>query len=384
MAGAMAAAASSTGALPARAAKPEPFGPLGRPSWTPDGLNAAAAAKGLAYGTSVPIGRFRQDPRYLGIVSRECGILVCDNVMKMDLVVPQEASLDFGNADDTLRFARSNGQRMRGHCLIWHEALPDWAKRELASGNPARAEALMRRWIGAMVRRYEGQIEAWDVVNEIVAPQQGRPDGLRVTPWLKALGPSYVETAFHLAQEADPKAAGVWNEDDLELGAPFIDQRRSTVLRLMEGFLRRGVPIRRMGMQAHLYTTHSIDEKALRGFLRELAGMGLAIEVTELDIDDRALPADITARDEGVADFGRRFLDIVLDEPAVLDVVTWDLYDPDTWLNDSPARRRPDGLPQRALPYDAQYRRKPLWHAMLKAFRDAPDHSAVRARLRKA
>lgn len=370
--------------LPALAAKPDPFGKLGRPSWSPDSLHAAATKKGLAYGTAVPIGRFRQDPVYLGIVSRECGVLVCDNVMKMDLVVPQEATLDYGNADDTLRFARSNGQRMRGHCLIWHEALPDWAKRELASGSATRAETLMHRWIGAMARRYEGQIEAWDVVNEIVAPQHGRPDGLRVTPWLKALGPSYVETAFRLAHEADPSAACVWNEDDLELGAPFIDQRRSTVLRLMEGHLRRGVPIHRLGMQAHLYTTHPIDEKALRGFLREIAGMGLAIEITELDIDDRALPAEITARDKGVADFARRFLDVVLDEAALLNVLTWDLYDPDTWLNQSPQRRRPDGLPQRALPFDAEYRRKPLWHAMLKAFRDAPDHRAARARLRQA
>lgn len=358
--------------------------PLGPASWSADGLQAAAASKGVAYGTCVPITRFRQDSRWRGIAARECGILVCDNVMKLDIVAPMPGTLDFSGADETVRFARGNGQRMRGTTLVWHEALPPWAQAKLAGGSAAQAEALMRQWIGAVARRYEGAIESWDVVNEIVALDDGRPDGLRVTPWLKALGPDYVELAFRLLNDADPRAAGLWNENDCEQDAPWIEARRRAVLKGLEGLLRRGVPIRRFGIQAHLLSTIPLDQKRLRGFLGEVAAMGLAIEVTELDIDDRAFPADAAARDRGVADLGRRFLDAVLDEPAVLNVLNWDFYDPDTWLNASPARRRPDGLPQRALPYDAGYRRKPLWQAMRKAFADAPDHRAARARLRRA
>jgi len=139
-----------------------------------------------------------------------------------------------------------------------------------------------------------------------------------------------------------------------------MEARRALVLRTLEGLKRRGVPIRRLGLQGHLYSTFPLDQGKLRAFLREVAGLGLAIEITELDVDDRAFPADPQKRDQGVADLGRRFLDTVLDEPAVLNVVTWNVTDRGTWLNASPIRRRPDGLPQRALPLDAQYRRKPL------------------------
>ena len=272
---------------------------------------------------------------------------------------------------------------MRGTTLIWHEALPPWAQAKLASGRADQAEWLMREWIGAVARRYAGAIESWDVVNEIVGYGDARPDGLRVTPWLKALGPGYIDLAFETLKSVDPAAAPLWNENDCEQDAPWIETRRTLILRTLEGLKRRGVPITRFGIQGHLLTTIPLDQKRLRAFLAEIAAMGLAIEITELDIDDRAFPADIAARDRGVADLGRRFLDVVLDEPAVLNVLNWDVYDPDTWLNASEDRRRPDGLPQRALPYDADYARKPLWQAMHRAFVDAPDHGAARARLRR-
>ncbi|MBE7249573.1 MAG: 1,4-beta-xylanase, partial [Actinomycetospora chiangmaiensis] len=63
-------------------------------------------------------------------------------------------------------------------------------------------------------------------------------------------------------------------------------------------------------------------------------------------------------------------------------VVTWGLFDGDTWLNDHPDHRRRDGRPQRPLPLDAMMRPKPFRDALIAAFRQAPDHAAARARLR--
>ena len=58
--------------------------------------------------------------------------------------------------------------------------------------------------------------------------------------------------------------------------------------------------------------------------------MGFGIEVTEFDIDDRAFPADVPTRDRMVADFARRYLDVVLAEPAALDIVSWGHLRPPT------------------------------------------------------
>lgn len=348
-------------------------------SWAADSLHAAASRKGLAYGSAVNITPLRRDPAYGRALARECGLVVPENEMKMFYAWPQPERQAFSGGDETLAFAAGNGQRLRGTTLVWHEALPPWARARI---NRREGEALMRRWIGLIAGRYRGRIESWDVVNEICGPADGRPGGFRASPWLDALGPAYVDLAFSILREVDPRAAGLWNEDDLELSADWIDRRRAMVLKNLEGMVARGVPIRRFGLQGHIYSTFPLDQGALRKFLREIAAMGLAIEITEFDVDDRAYPADIGSRDRKVADFARRFLDVVLDEPALLNVTTWDITNPNTWLNVNPDRRRKDGLAQRALPLDEAYRRTPLWSAMHKAFSDAPDHRAVRERLR--
>lgn len=346
-----------------------------------DGLAAAAARVGIAYGSAAVFPQILRDPPYRAALARECGILACENATKMDAILPRPDLVSFEGAEATLALAAETGMRMRGHTLVWHEAIPAWVRPRIAG---ASAETFLRQWISTAAGRLRGRLEAWDVVNEIVAPEEGRPDGLRRSPWLAALGPRYVDLAFAICRDVDPGAAGVWNENDCEQDAPWMDARRALVLRTLEGLKARGVPIRRLGLQAHLYSTFPLHEVKLRAFLKDVAGLGLAIEITELDIDDRAFPADIAARDRAVADLGRRFLDVVLDEAALLNVLTWNVTDRGTWLDASPIRRRPDGLPQRALPLDATYRRKPLWQAMKRAFAGAPDHSAARARLRRA
>ncbi|WP_243214459.1 MULTISPECIES: endo-1,4-beta-xylanase [Methylobacterium] len=351
------------------------------PSWAADSLQAAAARTGVAYGSAVNGVTLRQDPAYGRVLAREAGILVSENAMKLTYAWRAPGSLDFTYADEVVAFAEGNRQRMRGHTLVWHEGLPAWVAARLAAGE---GEAFLRRWIGAMAGRYRGRIEAWDVVNEICGPQDGRADGLRRTPWLEVLGPGYVDLAFRIQQAVAPGAAGVWNENDLELDADWIDQRRAMVLRTLEGMRRRGVPIRRLGLQGHLYARHPLNQDKLRRFLKEVAGLGLAIEVTEFDVNDRTYPAELGARDRAVSDLARRFLDVVLDEAAVLNVLTWDITNRNTWLNTNPERRRADGLTQRALPLDERLARTPLWSAMHRAFSAAPDHSKARAALRGA
>jgi endo-1,4-beta-xylanase len=83
--------------------------------------------------------------------------------------------------------------------------------------------------------RYRGQAAAWDVVNEAVTDQA---DGLRGGLWMEALGAGYIDTAFHLAREADPAAPLFLNDYGLERA----DKRR-VFLSLAEDLLRRGAPL---------------------------------------------------------------------------------------------------------------------------------------------
>jgi endo-1,4-beta-xylanase len=209
-----------------------------------------------------------------------------------------------------------------------------------------------------------------DVVNEALAPpgEEVRADGLRPSPWLDAFGPGYIDLAFHAARAADAKVRLVYNDWGFEQGAAENDRFRARTLRLLDGLLKRRVPIDALGIQGHLSAFgNRVDQRKLAAFLREIEARGLRVLITELDVDDTGGPSDIGARDRAVADEARRFLDVVLASSATKAVLTWSLSDryvdpPDEW------KLKLMGWRFRKTPYDAQMRRKPLWQALAQSF----------------
>ncbi|MBV9785944.1 MAG: endo-1,4-beta-xylanase [Acidisphaera sp.] len=336
-------------------------------------LRDLAAAKGIRFGSEM-LCRELADAAYADLVRCQCGIIVPGLEAKWDHVEPTEGDFRFAPLDRLAAFAGDAGLQLRLHTIVWGLAMPPWLVAALHEG---RGETVLRRHIAAVVGRYRGRASAWDVVNEASDPRWRRgPEGLTLTPWRTALGPHYVERAFRLAAEADDRAVLFLNDDDLEYATPDAEAKRATYLRLLGTWLRRGVPIGGFGLQAHLKPERPLAVDAYRRFLAELAGMGLVLHVTELDVHDAALPGDPAARDRAVADCCRRYLDIALDEPAVKAVLTWGLSDRYTYLNTDPAVRRPDGQPARGLPYDADLRAKPMRQALIEAFAHAPRRTA--------
>jgi len=140
------------------------------------------------------------------------------------------------------------------------------------------------------------------VVNEAIEPQDGRSDNLRKTPWLELLGADYIKLAFQVAAEADPNALLVYNDYGLEYDTDEHDAKRSAVLKLLERLKTQGAPIHAFGMQSHLQGHETrLNPEKLRRFLADIASLGLKILVTELDVVDSGLPADVAKRDRIVA-----------------------------------------------------------------------------------
>jgi endo-1,4-beta-xylanase len=191
---------------------------------------------------------------------------------------------------------------------------------------------------------------------------------------LDAFAERYFDLAFGLAREADPTARLAYNDYGIEHAIPWQVAKRRALLALLERLRSRGVPVQALGIQAHLSLGAPFDAAAFGAFLDSVAALGLVIEITELDVDDRAAPGDIARRDAAAADQARRFLDAALARRAVTSVLTWGLTDRTSWLN-APGYGRPraDGLPQRPLPLDPNLARKPLWHAIAAALAAAPE-----------
>lgn len=349
-----------------------PTGPSAGPQPGPDpapapvaSLRAAAASRGLSYGCAVGAAQLVEDAAFASLVARECGIVVPVSELKWQALRPTEASFNFVGSDRVMRFAEENGLRMRGHTLVWHEALPGWFA---GSATPANAAALLDDHIATVVGRYAGRVHSWDVVNEAVEPAHGRADGLRDTPWLRLLGPEYIDHAFRAAAAADPSAVLVYNENWLEYSTSA--PKRRAVLELLRGMRSRGVPVHALGIQAHLNPRHTLDVAGLRAFVDEVAALGLQVIVTEMDVTDEALPGDPAVRDEAVAELYSRFLGAVLGQTRTTTVITWGLSDRYTWLNT--ARPREDGLPVRALPFDQGLGQKAAYQAVGRSLSQAP------------
>jgi endo-1,4-beta-xylanase len=165
----------------------------------------------------------------------------------------------------------------------------------------------------------------------------------------------------------------VLNDYNLEQSGPDQDARRNAILELLNRLVQVGAPVHALGIQGHIDPKSSaFDPMGLQRFVRDVAGLGLDFYVTELDILDRRMDADIGLRDAEVAEAFGTFLRILLTERAVKLVSFWGLGDQQSWMNSSPYTRRRDGLRSRGHLYDDAWHRKPAWHAVAASLRQRP------------
>jgi endo-1,4-beta-xylanase len=341
-----------------------------------ESLRAHATAVGLLAGCAVVPESFElgaadksQDP-YTHTVIEQAGILVAENAMKWSSLRPAAGVYAFTPADRLFEFAARHGQLVRGHNLCWHEQLPPWFAKTATKEN---ARDLLTDHIETVAGHYAGRVHSWDVVNEAVHLPDGRPDGLRKSPWLELIGPEYVELAFTLAAKADPQAKLTYNDYDIELDTAEQSAKRGAVLLLIRRLHARGIPIHAIGIQSHLRATGPRPGAGLVSLIREAAKMGLEVYITEMDVNTHALEGGPAEQDKAVAAVYKNYLDLVLPEPNVKAVLTWGISDAHTWLNQSRQSwaLRPDGTWQRPLPFDDQYAPTPAFFAMRSAIDSA-------------
>jgi len=344
----------------------------------PAALRKLAAEKGLLYGTTISAAQISGDHEFVDLVLQQAGLVVAENDMKwQDMNRGALGDDNYGPADTVAAFALENDLALRGHNLLWYHRTPGWFF-DLTT-RQEQEHAIIER-IQRLAGRYRGMVHSWDVVNEPIEPKDGRPDGLRTDVFLETLGADYLDLAYRVARETDPSARLVVNEYDVELDAPEHEARRTALLHLLEVMRRSGTPIDAVGIQAHLTAVGGPPFSAppLRRFLADIASLGLTIQITELDVTDERAPADVTVRDRLVADTYRRFLDAVLDEPAVKMVVTWGLSDRHSWIvrrETYQTKWRADDASSRPLPFDADLEAKPAFDAIAGALAHAPQRS---------
>ena len=270
-------------------------------------------------------------------VKDQFNVIVAENEMKPSALSRGEGQYDFSRADALVDWARRNGIKVRGHCLVWHRDELPWMFTN-GAGPPLTGElvaARMRTYIHDVVGHFKGRVWAWDVVNEaLVAYEPGVDDGSgwRKSGWYQFLGKDYVPLAFQYAHEADPDALLFYN--DYETQSPA---KRALIMGLVRSLQKKNIAIHGIGHQAH-YSLDWPPARELEATIQEVASAGLRNHVTELDISLRprghgevpALTDALKARQSARwAEFFRMFR---RNQGRIDAVLTWGVNVKDSWL----------------------------------------------------
>ncbi|MDX2284274.1 MAG: endo-1,4-beta-xylanase [Bacteroidia bacterium] len=344
------------GLLVLAACKPEPEPepepePQDERLYTPSGTLKGKAA--FPVGVAVQSGRLPL-ASYDQLIRAEFSSITAEYEMKQNIVHRGANAYNWVPSDAIVNYGNTNGLRVHGHALVWHNAVPNWLNS--FSGTNAEFDSLMKDYIQAFVGRYKGKVASWDVVNEAFEDGSG---AWRNTLFRQKMGADYVAKCFQWAHEADPDAKLFYNDYGAEYDAP----KRAAIVAMIQDLQARGVPIHGFGFQMHIsYKGPSLS--TMTGAVNALKATGLLIHFSELDI--RANPdndlTDLTV--ERALAQETKYQEVAslhksLPAAQQFGITLWGLKDNDSWLIDF------WGNPEWALLFNQNFKHKRSHRGMM-------------------
>lgn len=320
------------------------------------------------------------NPEQIAIIKKDFNSITAENDMKPQPTEPAYGQFNWENADKIANFCRSNGIKLRGHCLMWHAQIGKWMYQD-EKGNLVSKEKLfqnMKHHITAIMERYKDVVYAWDVVNEAISdggrPVMGqKPSPYRNSPLYQIAGDEFIKKAFIYAREADPNVLLFYN--DYNAADP---QKRDRIYNMVKSMKEEGVPIDGIGMQGH-YNIYGPSMEDVDAALTKYSTIVKHIHITELDIRaNEEMGGHLNfSREAGdisqtvkllQEDQYTRLFKILRKHKDVVDNVTfWNLSDRDSWV----------GVRNYPLPYDENYKPKRVY-SLIKDFDPAADNAVVK------
>lgn len=346
------------------------------PAETAPGLRTLVAERAVRLGAQATY-RDLQNAEFASFIARNFNTLTAGLELKWSALRPSPTSFNFTRSDWMVSFAERNKMRFRGHNLCWNHWLPGWVSRTV---NATNAERTLTEHITTVAGRYRGRIDSWDVVNEPLGTWYSAATGQPPRPWHDLLGPEYIDIAFHATAAADPNALRVLNFDRLEQGVTGTDEDRRKALALIQGLVRRKVPIQAVGFESHLLAWDGIENTSQDRLIRSIRDLGIKILITELDVNDTKIIGSIPARDQIVASMYFDYLVRMVPRMACDQIIFWTPWDGSDWLDEchGPNFDRIDKAQHRPGLVDSNLRMKPAYDSVSRAMRQLYPASSER------
>ncbi|OQE23323.1 hypothetical protein PENFLA_c011G07398 [Penicillium flavigenum] len=248
-------------------------------------LREEAAKKDILIGSGAINPTYLNDSRFAAVLANQFNSLSPENEMKWSFLNPTEGHYNWDTLDRLVNFAEENDMAVKGHGLISSCCNPDYL---LNITDPTAFRAAMTAHFEAVMHRYNGKMNRWDVVTEALETKGG---GLSTNnDFYKVLGPGYIDDAFHIARAADPDAKLFINENLVE----SLPGKRQELYDLVSGLVANGVPIDGVALQMHITEVAPIPG-VLTNIVESYKALGLEVTIAEMDVHtlNTALETDI-------------------------------------------------------------------------------------------
>lgn len=324
-------------------------------------------------GTALDINQIEgKNTKVNNFISKEFNAITAENIMKSMFVHPKKDKFDFTASDKFVAFGKKHQMFIHGHTLIWHSQLPKWFSEIKDS---SEMNEVLENHITTIVKKYKGQIDSWDVVNEAV-----NDDGtLRKSVFLNTLGEDFIAKSFQLAAAADPKVDLYYNDYSMTNPA-----KREGVIRMVKKIQEKGIKIDGIGMQGHWQLDSPTIEEIEKSILA-YSNLGVKVAITELDVSVLPSPwnqqgAEVNQQFENNAKMNpypktlpdsiqtklaQRYASIfklfLKHKDKISRVTFWGVNDSQSWLNDWPIK----GRTNYPLLFDTKMQPKKAYYSVL-------------------
>jgi len=254
----------------------------------------------------------------------------------------RQGQTDDEQTDKIVRWCREHNITTKGHPLAWNYVDPRWLPKD-----PAEAMRLQFKRIARCVRKFKGDIDIWDVVNEATHydREQIKKQAPILTEAIRKMGVgAYVREAFKMARKANPKATLLINDyrTDSAFAEKIISQLTDEDKQPLYDVI---------GIQSHMHGKYWGAQRAWE-VCEQFAKFGKPLHFTETTVvsGPKARQGWLTTPEgekrqaEQVAEFYR----VLFSHPAVEAITWWDFTDQNAWQQAPAGLVRADMTPKPA------------------------------------
>ena len=248
--------------------------------------------------------------------------------------------------DEILDWAHKNDFRIKGHPLMWHEAMPDWVRNY---ENLDELDLIIKNHMKRLIETYP-QINDWDVYNEPIGPFKPHIPYSAIGDWIKYKGgiyPAMVEIYEYVNSISSSKnySNNHYHAKDPEF------------FKINKFFVENNVNYSSIGMQAHMQSDDNVmSEKQLWNQIEDYAVLGKNIQFTEITVTSskrfknwKDHQVFLKKRDSLIkegqeydleslpeyedfqANYLKDFYTLAFSHPSVTSITFWNLTDKNAW-----------------------------------------------------